>query len=114
MYVQDLFCGADPAYRLPVRIVNEYAWHNLFVRQLFIRPTPEELRTHQPEFTVIAAPDSTKNNPDFWKALDQELRPALNYVVTLGMWLDPVPPDAALGRVVDRVVVETANKAEQP
>jgi len=64
--------------------------------------------------TVIAAPDSTKNNPDFWKALDQELRPALNYVVTLGMWLDPVPPDAALGRVVDRVVVETANKAEQP
>ena len=39
LYVQDLFCGADPAYRLPVRIVNEYAWHNLFVRQLFIRPT---------------------------------------------------------------------------
>ena len=28
LFVQDLFCGADPAYRLPVRIVNEYAWHN--------------------------------------------------------------------------------------
>jgi len=56
LFVQDLFCGADPAYRLPVRIVNEYAWHNLFVRQLFIRPTPEELRNHHPEFTVIAAP----------------------------------------------------------
>src|SRR5215467_12141681 len=57
LYVQDLFCGADPSYRLPVRIVNEYAWHNLFVRQLFIRPTPEELRHHQPEFTVISAPE---------------------------------------------------------
>src|SRR6266487_7198851 len=52
--------------------------------------------------TVVAAPDSTKNNPDFWKALDQELRPALNYVVTLGMWLDPVPADAAMVPVVVR------------
>src|SRR5438309_1535013 len=57
LYVQDLFCGADPAYRLPVRMVNEYAWHNLFVRQLFIRPTAEELRNHRPEFTVISAPE---------------------------------------------------------
>src|SRR3954463_1026225 len=57
LYVQDLFCGADPGYRLPVRIVNEYAWHNLFVRQLFIRPTAEELRSHHPEFTVISAPE---------------------------------------------------------
>src|SRR5438270_3081325 len=57
LFVQDLFCGADPAYRLPVRIVNEYAWHNLFVRQLFLRPTPEELRNHHPEFTVISAPE---------------------------------------------------------
>ena len=57
LFVQDLFCGADPAYRLPVRIVNEYAWHNLFVRQLFMRPTAEELRHHRPEFTVIAAPE---------------------------------------------------------
>src|SRR3954467_260981 len=57
LYVQDLYCGADPAYRLPVRVVNEYAWHNLFVRQLFIRPTAEELRNHRPEFTVIAAPE---------------------------------------------------------
>ncbi len=64
--------------------------------------------------TVIAAPDSTKNNPEFWKALDQELRPALNYVVTLGMWIDPVPADAAMGRVVDTVVVNAANLDEQP
>ena len=57
LFVQDLFCGADPAYRLPVRIVNEYAWHNLFVRQLFLRPSAEELKLHRPEFTVIAAPE---------------------------------------------------------
>ena len=57
LFVQDLFCGADPAYRLPVRVVNEYAWHNLFVRQLFIRPTAQELRSHRAEFTVIAAPE---------------------------------------------------------
>jgi Pvc16 N-terminal domain len=71
--------------------------------------------TNQPKPypTVIAAPDSTKNNPDFWKALDQELRPALNYVVTLGMWLDPVPADAAMDRVVDTVVVNAANREEQ-
>ena len=57
LYVQDLYCGADPAYRLPVRIVNEYAWHNLFVRQLFLRPTADELGSHHPEFTVISAPE---------------------------------------------------------
>jgi phosphoenolpyruvate carboxykinase (ATP) len=56
LFVQDLFCGADTTYRLPVRFVNEYAWHSLFVRQLFIRPTTAELQTHKAEFTVIAAP----------------------------------------------------------
>ena len=45
LFVQDLFCGADPAYRLPVRIVNEYAWHNLFVRQLFLRPDSGRTQT---------------------------------------------------------------------
>src|SRR6516165_9287587 len=56
LYVQDLFCGADPRYRLPIQVINEYAWHNLFVRQLFLRPTPQELRSHQPEFTIVSAP----------------------------------------------------------
>ncbi len=46
LFVQDLFCGADPQYQLPIQVINEFAWHNLFVRQLFIRPTPEELKTH--------------------------------------------------------------------
>ena len=54
--MQDLFCGADPRYQLPIQVINEYAWHNLFVRQLFIRPTAEELKTHKPEFTIVSAP----------------------------------------------------------
>ena len=57
LFVQDLYCGADPAYRLPIRIVAEYAWHALFVRQLFVRPEAAELAAHSPEFTVIAAPE---------------------------------------------------------
>ncbi|MBY6267084.1 phosphoenolpyruvate carboxykinase (ATP), partial [Parageobacillus thermoglucosidasius] len=41
------FAGADPKYRLPIQVVNELAWHNLFAHQLFIRPTAEELDAHE-------------------------------------------------------------------
>lgn len=57
MYVFDGFAGADPAYRLPIRVINQYAWHNLFAQQLFICPTKEELESHRPQFTVISIPD---------------------------------------------------------
>ncbi|HLX13191.1 MAG TPA: phosphoenolpyruvate carboxykinase [Bacteroidota bacterium] len=56
LFVQDCFAGADPRYRLPIRIVTESAWHNLFARNLFITASPEELKTHRPEFTVLNAP----------------------------------------------------------
>jgi phosphoenolpyruvate carboxykinase (ATP) len=56
LFVQDLNAGADPRYRLPIRVINELAWHNLFVRQLFVRPSTQELDAHQPKFTVIGAP----------------------------------------------------------
>ena len=59
VFVQDCFAGADPEYRLPVRVVNELAWHNLFTRNMFIRATPEERARHIPEFTVINAPNFT-------------------------------------------------------
>src|SRR6516162_10897460 len=62
LYVQDLFCGADPRYRLPIQVINEYAWHNLFVRQLFIRPTADELKSHEPGFIILSAP-SFKADP---------------------------------------------------
>ena len=61
LFVQDLYCGADPSYRLPIQFINEYAWHNLFVRQLFIRPTFDELKSHKPEFTVVSAPGFLAN-----------------------------------------------------
>jgi phosphoenolpyruvate carboxykinase (ATP) len=51
----DGFVGADPASRLPIRIINNRAWHNLFARQLFIRATPEELSNFKPEFTLLSS-----------------------------------------------------------
>ncbi len=56
LFVFDGFAGANETYRLPIRVINEYAWHNLFVHQLFVRPTAEELKSHVPGFTVISAP----------------------------------------------------------
>jgi phosphoenolpyruvate carboxykinase (ATP) len=53
LFVQDLYAGADPAYRLPVRVVTEAAWHNLFARNMFIRPKLEALGDFQPGFTVL-------------------------------------------------------------
>jgi phosphoenolpyruvate carboxykinase (ATP) len=56
LYVQDCFAGADLTYRMPIRVINELAWHNLFARNLFILPTTDELAVHAPEFTVIDMP----------------------------------------------------------
>lgn len=55
------FAGADKKTQLPIQIVNEYAWHNLFAHQLFIRPSEEELLTHKAGFTVISAPNFKAN-----------------------------------------------------
>lgn len=57
------FAGADEHYHLPIRVITEYAWHNLFAQQMFVRPNHEELKTHEEQFTVIQAP-SFKANPD--------------------------------------------------
>ncbi|WP_096436288.1 phosphoenolpyruvate carboxykinase (ATP) [Alteribacter populi] len=56
LFVRDAFAGADPQHRLPIRVVNEFAWHNLFASQLFIRPTKEERKEMIPEFTIVSAP----------------------------------------------------------
>jgi len=56
IFVQDLYIGADPRYRLPVRVVTEQAWHSLFARTMFIRPDRDALAEHAPEFTVLQAP----------------------------------------------------------
>jgi phosphoenolpyruvate carboxykinase (ATP) len=56
IFVQDCFAGADPEFRLPIRIITETAWHSLFARDMFIQAKPEELVRHIPKFTVINAP----------------------------------------------------------
>ncbi len=56
LFVQDTFAGADPRYRLPVRIVNELAWHSLFARTMFINPEESAREDHQPEFTIVNLP----------------------------------------------------------
>lgn len=61
VFVQDLFVGADPQHRLPVRIISELAWHSLFARYMFIRPKPEELANYTPQFTVITVPSFHAN-----------------------------------------------------
>lgn len=57
LFVFDGFVGADEEFRLPLRVVTEKAWHALFARCLFLRPTPEQLRTFQPQWTVLHACD---------------------------------------------------------
>lgn len=55
-FVQDLVGGADPAHRLPTRVITEFAWHSLFIRNLLIRPKAEELASFVPEMTIIDLP----------------------------------------------------------
>ena len=63
LFVQDCWAGADPAFRLPIRIITERAWHNLFARTMFIRePNAEARLQHDPQFTVIDIP-SFKADP---------------------------------------------------
>ncbi len=64
LFVQDCWGGADPNFRLPVRIVTEYAWHSLFARNMLIPlASADEYRRHVPEFTIISIP-SFKGLPE--------------------------------------------------
>ncbi len=62
VYTQDVFACADPRFRLRVRVITELAWHSLFARNLFIRPTAGDMLEFEPDFTVIALP-SVKADP---------------------------------------------------
>ncbi|WP_411197617.1 phosphoenolpyruvate carboxykinase [Sphingomonas sp. C3-2] len=56
LFVQDLFGGSQPEHRVKVRVINEFAWHNLFIRTLLVRPEAADLADFAPEFTIIDLP----------------------------------------------------------
>ncbi len=56
LFVQDLFGGSQPEHRVRVRVINELAWHNLFIRTMLVRPAAEDLAEFDPEYTIIDLP----------------------------------------------------------
>ncbi|MDE2111802.1 MAG: phosphoenolpyruvate carboxykinase [Alphaproteobacteria bacterium] len=59
LFAQNLFAGADPAYRLRLQVVTEHAWQSLFIHNLLIRPDADALTEFTPTFTVIDLPGFT-------------------------------------------------------
>ena len=57
LYVQDLYAGADPTYRLNVRVVSDSPWHSMFARNMFIRPEQSDLDGFEPDFTILHSPN---------------------------------------------------------
>lgn len=55
-FVFNGYAGADPAHQLGIRVISEYAWHNMFIRQMLIRVPKADLKKHRPEFRVICMP----------------------------------------------------------
>ncbi len=65
LFVQDCYVGADPKYRLPIRIITEDAWQSLFARNLFIQiKDADQLYEHVPEFRVICLPGMHAQPPE--------------------------------------------------
>ena len=56
LFAQDLYGGADPAFRVRARVFTEYAWHSLFIRNLLIRPPVEDLPGFVPDLTIVDLP----------------------------------------------------------
>src|SRR5438046_1632563 len=57
VYVLDAAAGADPDYRMPLQVITELAWHNLFARQLFLRSNESDLSSNRPGFTILCVPN---------------------------------------------------------
>ena len=62
LFVQDLYGGANPAFRIRTRVYTEYAWHSLFIRNLLVRPPRDELAGFEPEMIILDLP-SFKADP---------------------------------------------------
>src|SRR5712692_8611360 len=57
VYVLDAAAGADPGYRMPIQVITELAWHDLFARQLFLRSNESDLTSQSPGFTILCVPN---------------------------------------------------------
>ena len=79
IYVVDAYCGANPDTRMNVRFIMEVAWQAHFVKNMFIRPSEEELKTFQPTFTVFAA---SKAKVDNYKELGLNSETAVVFNIT--------------------------------
>ncbi|MBL7764688.1 MAG: phosphoenolpyruvate carboxykinase (ATP) [Chitinophagaceae bacterium] len=56
LWVRDAYACADPKHRLNIRVINEAPWANLFCYDLFLRPSEDEIKTQNPDWTIIQAP----------------------------------------------------------
>ena len=61
IFVRDSYACADEDYKLNIRIINEYPWSNQFAYNMFLRPTDDELKDFDPEWTVVNAPGFMAN-----------------------------------------------------
>lgn len=79
LFVMDLFCGANPATRLSVRFIVEVAWQAHFVKNMFLRPTEEELKDFTPDFVVYNA---SKTKVENWQELGLNSETAIAFNLT--------------------------------
>jgi phosphoenolpyruvate carboxykinase (ATP) len=63
LYIQDVFAGADPRFRIPVRFMGTSAWQALFVRNMFILPSDAELADFNPQWNIIGLPNLGLDEP---------------------------------------------------
>ena len=57
LYIRDVWAGADPQYRLNVRVVTPSAWHSVFVNNMFLEPFGDHKSHFQARFTVLHGPE---------------------------------------------------------
>lgn len=72
LFEQEVFAGADKDFRLSVRVITEFAWHSVFVNNMFIKPTKGELEEFVPEYTIICLP-SIQYEPMIWMDLTRKI-----------------------------------------
>ena len=84
VYVMDGYAGANENSRLKIRFVTEVAWQAHFIKNMFIRPSEEELKDFQPDFVVLNSCKTTNPN---WKeqGLNSEVYVAFNLTERMGL-----------------------------